>query len=87
MSVTYAYSAHNREWLVFIRNCRSDETCCRDWFCVNPKDPTTGEPDVVGWAEGLELIKNNVDVWHEYALVHIKARDRYEKKNHEHLCS
>ena len=87
MAQTYAYSGYQREWYIYARNCNSDETCCKNWFCMNSKD-SKGELEPLGWKEGLELIGKNIDVWVEYALVHSSARSRYESGQlYEHFRS
>lgn len=85
MTKTYAWSGTICEWYVYIRNCKSDETCCRNWFCVNPKNKD-GQLEPENWMNALELMKKNIDVWHEYALVHRDAKYRYDGKPDEHFC-
>jgi len=67
------------EWYVYTRNCGSDDTCCRDWFCVSGDKPLT-------MTGAVEAMFDKMDVWHEYAFVHEFARPRYEKQD-EHICS
>ena len=64
---------HNQEqekvWYAYARNCGNDESCCKDWFSL------TREP--VTHSEAVQAIKNNFDVWYEYAVVHTKFTFRY----------
>lgn len=79
MAQTYAHSGYQKEWYIYARNCNSDDTCCKNWLCLNPRDYSDEpQPIAIGWKEGLELIDKSIDVWVEYALVHQSARSRYE---------
>jgi hypothetical protein len=60
---------NEKVWHAYARNCGSDETCCKNWFAF------TREP--VGHSEALRIIKENFDVWYEYAIVHVDYVGRY----------
>ena len=68
------------EWYVYTRNCGSDQTCCRDWFCVSGEEPLT-------LTQAVEAMFDKLDVWREYAFVNERAKLKYEKKQDEHICS